>query len=564
MKKLNFKKKVFALLIMICSIPLFAQTEKTATPGNANQIVNWAKDGVTKKIIVPAGTYNFTVPIAITNNGLTIQGANKNNTIFKLTAKQPALIDAKGNNAVIKNLTLNGMDNQKTFGNSIFRFNKSKGHRIINVIFKNSLWDGIGTVRAYPTHGLFAKNCTFTNIDFIAINIFNRNTNSRGGNVITAVDRITINLCTFNEGYEIGVTSDCGNDRQNLNNTSIGPRYRQSTSLSGTVIKNCTFKRTKKFHIAMVQSSNMIIQDNVFEGVTEVGNPQGAENLHFEQFSNNIEIYDNQFFMSNNLERKYNYILFGGTEGHKRVSGNNSTNPADWRFKVNGSNERRADTGCATEGDSDGLCKRDHHSYGARNIYIAGNTFNSSTKIAKYITMKEAEGMQIGKRKGGTVDLNDFKGGNNNTKKISMNGNHKGTCGVIIQSGQNIVANNVTQGNVHFGVAACRIGNRNKIGNTNIPGVTNTDIKTIDVSYGGTNELLSVFPNPASHSITLRTNADYYTATISDISGSVVKTIKGSNESSKTIDIDNISPGIYILALVSNDGRSEIEKLIVN
>lgn len=554
-----FKNSIVTILLLFSSM-LFAQTQD-ASPGNVDQIKNWATDGVTKIINVPAGTYNFSTPLFITNNDLEIRGAGKNNTFFKLTAVKNTLVDAIGDNAKLTNLTLDGMDNQKGFGNPIFRFNKSKGHRLEHVILKNSIYDGVGPVIGYATDGLFMKNCVFTNVDFIAVNILNRNTEKRGS-LVTSVDRVIINKCTFNEGYLIGVTSDCGNDR--VNNGGTGRRYIESTSLNGTVIKNCMFKRTKKFHIAMVQSSNMLINNNTFEGITEQGEPKGAESLHFEQFTKNVEIYNNTFFMSENLGRKYNYMLFGSTEGHKRVTQQQPSNTyKDWTYNYFGGNSRRASTSCAAEGNTNKDCKRDVHAYGPRAIYIAGNTFNASTKILKYLTMKEAENIVVGKKKNGTTLLNDFKGGTNTTSKISLNGHDEGSCNVVIEAGQNIVNSNVSQGNVSFDLSACRNSKPNKVGGSNLPSIANSNFKTINFIETENNNLLSISPNPAKDLIQLSTTANSYTITISDLSGNTVKTISG-NQKNKIIDVSSLTQGLYIMILTSDIGDTKVEKLVIN
>ncbi|WP_075601844.1 right-handed parallel beta-helix repeat-containing protein [Saccharicrinis aurantiacus] len=447
------------LLILLIAFTQFTQAEaetKTANPKNTNQIVNWMKDGKTTKIIFPAGTYNFKSTISLENNNLVLKGSGADKTILKLTSIKNSLIDAKGNNAQISNLTLDGANNQKTWGNPIFRFNKSRGHQFTNVHFINSKWNAICPISGYPTHGLMLKNCHFKNISLHAIHIFNRNTNNRNGQVIVKVDKIVIDGCTFHEGYHNAIASDNGNDREDSGD-GTGRRYTESTSLSGTEIKNCRFEKSTQFQIGMVQTKDVIIRNNVFEGMTDDAGG-GCQPIHMEQFTHNIEIYDNTFSMSNSVSQPYMYIHINGTEGHKRVTQEraSSTYPT-WTYNVHGGNKRRASTKCAKEGHINKDCKRDVHAYGARNIYIAGNTFNASSKIKNYFSVNEGENIQIGTKKDGTISLNDFKGGNANTRKIHLGGNDEGTGNVLIKAGQNILPSNVSVKDVCFDLPAVRI-----------------------------------------------------------------------------------------------------------
>ncbi|WP_440875437.1 hypothetical protein [Thalassotalea sp. PLHSN55] len=108
-----------------------------------------------------------------------------------------------------------------------------------------------------------------------------------------------------------------------------------------------------------------------------------------------------------------------------------------------------------TPGHIDADCKRDVHAYGSRNIYIAGNTFNDSTKISKYLHVKEGESIEVGTMKNGTVALNAFNGNDNSDDKIHFDGKDEGTCDVTILAGQGIVESNVKVSNVTFDLPAC-------------------------------------------------------------------------------------------------------------
>ncbi|SIS49043.1 Por secretion system C-terminal sorting domain-containing protein [Zobellia uliginosa] len=529
----------------------WAQTE-TADVNDIDQIIAWGNDGVTKKIIFPEGVYKFSKTMTLENDGLILKGSGKNKTILQLTSKKGALIDAKGNNYKISDLTLDGGKNQKSWGNTIFRFNKSKGHQFKNVEFTNSLWNAITAITAYATDGLVLKNCIFSNIEFMPVQIFNRNTNKRGGEVVLSVDKVLIDGCIFKKGYETAISSDNGNDREDSGD-GTGRRYTESTSLNGSIIENCTFEKSKQFHIAMVQTKDVIIRRNTFAGMTDDAGG-GCQPIHMEQFTKNIEIYNNTFSMSNTVSRPYTYIHINGTEGHKRVT---QSRPSDtyktWTYNVYGSNERRANTKCAKTGHINKDCKRDVHAYGPRNIYIAGNTFNSSTKIAKYITINEGENIKIGVKKGGAIKLNNFIGGNANTKKISFGGNDEGTGNVLIKAGQNIVKTNVDILDVNFDKAPIRLQK---------PIVIEEENKASKNEV--VNEETLFYPNPAKNTITLTTELTDYSVVILTVSGQVLKVIKSEKIPNKTIDVREFTPGIYVLIVKTKHGNKKSQKLIID
>lgn len=522
-----------------------------ANPSNLSQIVDWMKDGTTTKIIFEEGTYIFTQSISLENDNLELEGAGKDKTILKLGAIKNSLIDAKGDNAFVHDLTLDGGKNQKTWGNPIFRFNKSKGHHFEDVLFTNSLWMGIAGINAYATDGLNLLRCEFSNIDLMCVQIFNRNTIKRGGgNVIVNVDKVTIDDCVFREGYETGVSSDNGNDRENSGD-GTGRRYTESTSLNGTEIINCVFEKSKQFHIAMVQSKDVIIQNNIFYGMTDDAGG-GCQPIHLEQFTQNIEFYDNTFYMPTTVSQPYTYLHINATEGHKRVTQQRpSSTYATWIYNVYGGNERRASTSCAKTGHINKDCKRDVHAYGPRNIYIAGNTFNESTGVSKYIFINEGENIQIGTKKDGTISLNNFIGGTATTKKISFGGNDEGTGDVLIRAGQNITEDNLDIKDVSFDLPAVRL------------------VKPIVVESSlGLDEIQNkqeplFYPNPTLDKITLSSTYSVKELIITNISGAIVKRFVHDDIQSRMVSLVGVNTGVYILVLTTINGDTLVNKLIV-
>lgn len=447
------------VLLTVISSATFAK-ERTANIDNTDEIQTWATDGVTTKIIFPSGTYVLSKRLVITNDNLKLIGDGKTRTVLKLNQIDKALIDAQGESVSVKDMTLNANNNLKQFGEPIFKFNKTKGHRFERVLFKKSEQFGISGAVGYGLDGLHVSHCEFVDINGIVINLLNRNTEKRNGILVTSIDKVLVEHSLFKQGYSVGITLDAGNDRRNesiVDGKKVGRRYTESVDMSDSVFRNNTFEKTTKFHIAGVQAKGFKISGNTFAGMTDNA-ASGSNSLHFEQFTKNVKIYNNTFDMSDSVSKAYPYISFAGTEGHKRVSQKLASDTyKNWTYYYEGSNERRADTSCADSGDTNKNCKRDVHAYGPRDIYIAGNTFNSSSKISKYLQVHEGENIQIGIEKNSTVNLNAFKGGNNATKKISFGGHDEGTCNVSIVAGQGIIDTNVSIAKVDFELPACKI-----------------------------------------------------------------------------------------------------------
>lgn len=556
-KKLSLSKVTLLFSLFLMSQFAFS-IERTATTANTNQIKNWAKDGVTTKITFPDGIYLFSTPLVIENDDLILEGTSKDNTILRLTADKGVFINALGNNANLSDLTIDGDLKQTGWGNSLFRFQKSKGHSFNNVKFTNlgTTQFGINSNSGWATDGLELIDCEFVNIQFFCLQIFNRNTNKRG-EVITSVDKITIDGCVFREGYHNAISSDNGNDRQDdgtkdVDGKIIGRRYTESTSLSGTVIQNCIFEKSKQFHIALVQTQDVIIQNNDFQGMTDNAGG-GSQPIHVEQLSRNIEIYNNTFSMATTVPKSYSCIHFRGTEGHIRAVQQQPSNTyAQWLYFVYGSNERRANTSCAKSGHTDKSCKRDVHFYGVRNLYIAGNTFNASSKFSDYIFVNEGENIQIGIKKDGTVALNDFQDGIGGDHKIKFSGNDEGTCDVKIVTGQKIVSGDIKTDGVSFDLPQCSDASP-------VEFVSPESLSTDDIINLNSKPLIT--PNPVSDNfINLNTDATNYNIYIYNLTGKKVKT---SNQvSNNSLYIGDLSSGVYILNLHTKNER-KLEKLII-
>ena len=76
---------------------------------------------------------------------------------------------------------------------------------------------------------------------------------------------------------------------------------------------------------------------------------------------------------------------------------------------------------------------------------------------------------------------------------------------------------------------------------------------------------INVYPNPSNGIFTVDAGTDAlsYTITVSDVSGRIIKEIRG-NEKILTVDISTYAPGFYSLAYIDNNGRRKTKKLICN
>lgn len=75
-------------------------------------------------------------------------------------------------------------------------------------------------------------------------------------------------------------------------------------------------------------------------------------------------------------------------------------------------------------------------------------------------------------------------------------------------------------------------------------------------------ETTTIYPNPATNIINIKTVKTLESATVYDISGKLIKSINFNETSAYNIDISNISTGMYFLTVVSNKNERESFKLI--
>lgn len=76
---------------------------------------------------------------------------------------------------------------------------------------------------------------------------------------------------------------------------------------------------------------------------------------------------------------------------------------------------------------------------------------------------------------------------------------------------------------------------------------------------------IQLFPVPANGSVTIKNNSTQALtqAIVMDISGKVIATLALNNNPVQTLDISNISSGVYFVKLIGQNGRKSIQKLIV-
>ena len=92
--------------------------------------------------------------------------------------------------------------------------------------------------------------------------------------------------------------------------------------------------------------------------------------------------------------------------------------------------------------------------------------------------------------------------------------------------------------------------------------VTHTfNIGTLDIEEE-TMETTSLYPNPATESVTIKTPRNLQSARIYDVSGKLIKNIFFTDNVTYTIDLSNMAKGMYFLTVVSSENDQERFKLI--
>nr|WP_245365495.1 T9SS type A sorting domain-containing protein [Chryseobacterium scophthalmum] len=76
-----------------------------------------------------------------------------------------------------------------------------------------------------------------------------------------------------------------------------------------------------------------------------------------------------------------------------------------------------------------------------------------------------------------------------------------------------------------------------------------------------TKENLSVYPNPFKDQITISGGLPLQSVTVYDASGKIVKEIKGNT---RTISLQQIPSGIYMMKLIMKNGSSKTIKTVKN
>jgi hypothetical protein len=80
-----------------------------------------------------------------------------------------------------------------------------------------------------------------------------------------------------------------------------------------------------------------------------------------------------------------------------------------------------------------------------------------------------------------------------------------------------------------------------------------------------TSSALMVYPVPASDFITIRSDGDFSTYTITDITGKIVqRDFIFDSTPEQTISVSELSPGIYFLNLENQGGEVATSKIVIS
>jgi murein DD-endopeptidase MepM/ murein hydrolase activator NlpD len=88
----------------------------------------------------------------------------------------------------------------------------------------------------------------------------------------------------------------------------------------------------------------------------------------------------------------------------------------------------------------------------------------------------------------------------------------------------------------------------------NITGVLGIEEETFETT--------SIYPNPTTNNIAIKTSKNLESAMVYDVSGKLLKSIHFNETKTYSIDVSNFSEGMYFLKVVSNEGVQETFKFI--
>lgn len=74
---------------------------------------------------------------------------------------------------------------------------------------------------------------------------------------------------------------------------------------------------------------------------------------------------------------------------------------------------------------------------------------------------------------------------------------------------------------------------------------------------------LSIYPNPATQTITVEHDGGIAEAEIRDLSGRLITELEGAGAELLTIDVNHIAPGIYLLTVEDRDGKRYTDRMII-
>lgn len=186
-------------------------------------------------------------------------------------------------------------------------------------------------------------------------------------------------------------------------------------------------------------------------------------------------------------------------------------------------------------------------------VYLTGNYYgrmviNTNASVSNNFTTTITDGFIIKIDEGGTMINRKLFGGNNNVSITS-----------ILTESANIYIGGVYEGSADLDPTSTVL-TLNSNGAKDFFLQKYTEASLSNSSFENLN--FSIYPNPVSSTLNLKTELNDFNYTIYSIEGKIVKQ-GNSNMSETSVDVSNLNSGIYLVELESN-GSKTIQKIIKN
>lgn len=254
----------------------------------ANALINAVKNAGNGGIVqLESGNYYSDKAIELPANiRTTIKGKGKFETKLYLTKKLSSadgLIILNANGSSVQSMIVDVNNNISRYGSSAVATNGKDNIYLYKVGFSNSSFGtGVPPQNGQSINGLKIVGCSFYNCGHGLA--FNR---LYSGAYHKKVAKVEFMRCWFGGKQIAGISIDCGNDGIDGNDRSrtrdlANEATQTVTYFDGLTISGCTFKKAKKYNIAIAKSRNIIITHNTLEGNTGEINYGEAINLEHE------------------------------------------------------------------------------------------------------------------------------------------------------------------------------------------------------------------------------------------------------------------------------------------